>query len=76
MKMTLLKGLSVLIVNLTISSCKLNPYAIDYKNAELVRKKDGKVERISCYSEKLKEYACFERKDLNRINKCIRRSGK
>lgn len=75
MKMTLLKGLNVLSVSLMISSCQLEPFVIDYNSAELVRQKNGNIERISCYNDKLKEFACFDRKDLSTIEKCFRRSG-
>lgn len=75
MKKTLLKGLNVLSVSLMISSCQLEPFVIDYDSAELVRKKNGNIERISCYDSKLQDFACFERKDLNTIEKCFRRSG-
>ena len=64
MKKILLKGLSVLSVSLIISSCELNPYAIDTVNGELVRKQGDSVERISCFDDKLKEFACFDNKDL------------
>lgn len=75
MKMTLLKGLSVLSVNLMMISCELEPYAIDTVKGELVRQKNDSIERISCYDDKLREFACFDNEDLNRIRKCIKRSG-
>ena len=75
MKKTLLKGLNVLSVSLIISSCELNPFAIDTKTAELVRTKKDVVERISCYDNKANSIMCFDQDDLNIINKCMRRCG-
>ena len=74
MKRTLLKGLIVLKMSL-MTSCVLNPFAIDSQNAELVRQLDnGRIERISCFDEKTQRIMCFDEKDLNIINKCVRRN--
>jgi len=73
MKKILLKGLIVLKMNLMMSSCVLHPFAIDTQEATLVREKDnGSIERISCYDDKASRIICFDERDINIINKCLR----
>lgn len=58
---------------LTVSSCQLNPYAIDTDRGELVREVKGKIEIVPCTSEKAKEIACLDEKDQLKVRKCMRR---
>jgi hypothetical protein len=72
MRKTLLNALLVLKMSL-MTSCNLNPFAIDTRTAELVREKKGKEERISCYEEKAQKIMCFDREDLYTINNCLKK---
>lgn len=67
------KKLSVLVMSLILSSCELNPFFFDTKTSEIVDK-DGK--RYACHDEKLNTFACFNEQDLQKINKCFKRSRK
>ena len=61
-------------MSLTLTSCRaLNPYVFDTTQGEIVRSKDNQIERISCYEEKLNRFACFNQKDLQIINRCMKR---
>ena len=73
MKKIQLIVLSVLSLSL-MTSCELNPFAIDTSTAELVRTKNDSVERISCHDEKASRIICFDEKDINTINKCFKRN--
>jgi len=59
-------GLNVLLIIL-ISSCKeVTVWTIDDKTAEIVNPKD---ERISCYDERVREFACLTIDDLLRLKR-------
>lgn len=64
------KKLSVLVMSLIVSSCELNPFVFDTNTAEIVNK-EGK--RYGCHDDRLKEFACFNKEDLQKINKCFKR---
>ena len=73
MKKIQLIVLSVLSLSL-MTSCELNPFAIDTTTAELKRMKDDKLEVISCHDDKASRIICFDEKDINTINKCFKRN--
>lgn len=61
------------VMSLMNSCYGLNPYTIDSDQAELIRVVNDEDERISCFDDRVDRITCFDEKDLNIINKCIRK---
>lgn len=74
MKKALLSAKNALIMSLILISCKpINPYVFDTEKGEVLRQNGDDIERYSCFDEKLNRFACFNQKDLQIINKCLKR---
>jgi hypothetical protein len=60
-------------MSLTISCNALSPFVIDTNQGELIRETKEGEERISCFENKANRITCFDEKDLNILNKCMRK---